>query len=303
MPTDKTRFSSKSSRSKLICQNLYGFLCGFLFKLKHPPCALKHTTLTRRLPVSSTIPFTSARAAAEAGISTLLSNTAPYKLWTGEEIAALCAIGHRTTLSKGESLALTGQKMAMVYLLERGVFEVVVTLANGSDQALGYLHPGAFIGLTHAFSLIPHEETLDYVAESDVSLWRMPAEKFKTLMREHHPIAETILAILSTRLGMMVDAVANNCLLGAEARVARCLLKSQRDAEFKVLWAKSSTAQFNVTQAQLARMLGLSRQSVGTILRDFEQKGLITMGRQKIELLNSTALRELVSGPIASVNK
>jgi CRP-like cAMP-binding protein len=178
-----------------------------------------------------------------------------------------------------------------------------VTLANGSDQALGYLHPGAFVGLTHAFSLIPHEETLDFIAESDVSVWRMPAEKFKALMYEHQAIGETIMAILSTRLGMMVDAVANNCLLGAVARVARCLLKSQRDAEFKVLWAKSSTAQFNVTQAQLARMLGLSRQSVGTILRDFEQKGLITLGRQKIELLNASALRELVTGPVAVANQ
>ena len=253
--------------------------------------------------MSSPIPYTSARAAAEASIYALLANTAPYKLWTAEEIAALCAIGHRVTLIKGESLALPHQKMAMVYLLERGVFEVVVTLANGSDQALGYLHPGAFVGLTHAFSLIPHEETLDFIAESDVSVWRMPAEKFKTLMHEHQAIGETIMAILSTRLGMMVDAVANNCLLGAVARVARCLLKSQRDAEFKVLWAKSSTAQFNVTQAQLARMLGLSRQSVGTILRDFEQKGLITLGRQKIELLNASALRELVTGPVAVANQ
>ena len=73
-----------------------------------------------------------------------------------------------------------------------------------------------------------------------------------------------------------------------------------RDDEFKVYWAKSSTDQLNVTQAQLARMLGLSRQSVGTILRVFEQKGLIDMRRQQITVLEPTALREIVQGPAPS---
>ena len=155
---------------------------------------------------------------------------------------------------------------------------------------------GAFLGLHHSLALAPPEETHEYVAESDVAAWRFAPDKFKALMREHPPLADTVIGILATRLSFMVDAVASASLLGAEARVARCLLKSERDAELKVLWAKSSTSEFNVSQAQLARMLGLSRQSVGTTLREFEQRGLIAMRRQKIELLNSTALREIVSG-------
>lgn len=237
-----------------------------------------------------------ASAAAKAVLRRVLQGTRFYQSWPDELIDALCDAGQPVRMGKGESRQFDGQTPPMVYLIESGVVEIVVILASGREQAFGYLHEGAFLGLHHSLALAPPEETHEYVAESDVAAWRFAPDKFKALMREHPPLADTVIGILATRLSFMVDAVASASLLGAEARVARCLLKSERDAELKVLWAKSSTSEFNVTQAQLARMLGLSRQSVGTTLREFEQRGLIAMRRQKIELLNSTALREIVSG-------
>lgn len=237
-----------------------------------------------------------ASAAAKVALRRVLKATNFYQAWPDELIVALCEAGQQVRMEKGESRVFNSQNPPMVYLIESGVVEIVVILSNGREQAFGYLHEGAFVGLPHSLALVAHEETHEYVAESNVVAWRFAPDGFKALMREHPPLADTVIGILATRLSFMVDAVASSSLLGAEARVARCLLKSERDAELKVLWAKSSTSEFNVTQAQLARMLGLSRQSVGTTLREFEQRGLIAMRRQKIDLLNSTALREIVSG-------
>ena len=237
---------------------------------------------------------------AEAALLNLFKTTKPYTTWTDELVRALVAIGVKVSLAKGKSLPNIYNDQPVLHLLQSGVLEIVVPLANGRELALGYLHPGSIVGMAGAFAYVPPEEAMELMAEVDCVVWRFSADKFRELMRQQWQLAETILRIESTRTGMGIDAIANISLLGAEARVARCLLKSLRDDEFKVYWAKSSTDQLNVTQAQLARMLGLSRQSVGTILRVFEQKGLIDMRRQQITVLEPTALREIVQGPAPS---
>lgn len=249
-------------------------------------------------PIEKAVPETA--KAISPKLVELLRATKPYTEWSESLIDALAAIGTRLTVTKGQVLPTRVNDRAAIYLLESGVLEVVVPLANGRELALGYLHPGAFIGNTEAFAHIPPDEETELVPEVDCVVWRFMADKFKELMRQNWQLSETMLGIAATRVGMGIDAIANTCLLSAEARVARCLLKSLRDSEFRVYWAESATPQLTLTQAQLARMLGLSRQSVGTILRVFEQKGLIEMRRQLINVYSPTALREIVQGPATS---
>jgi CRP-like cAMP-binding protein len=243
---------------------------------------------------------TPANALQTATIRRVIQAAGIYGHWSGALVDALCEAGQQVTLAKGESRVFSRHNPPMVYLLESGVLEVVIILANGREQALGYLHPGAFCGLHQSMTLMPHEETHEYLAQSDVVAWRFTPDNFKALMRSFPPLAETIAAIMATRLSLLADAVANNALLRVEARVASSLLNSIRAAELKVMLAQSSSESWDMTQAQLARMLGLTRQSVGATLREFERQGLITMRRQKIELLNPTALREIVNGVAAS---
>ncbi len=248
----------------------------------------------------STVPPPAVAEPAEAALLKLFKVTKPFTDWPPELAQALTAIGVKVTLAKGQTLPLTHMGLPVLNLLQSGVLEIVVPLANGRELALGYLHPGAIVGIAGTFAFVQPEETMDLMAEVDCVAWRFSAEKFRGLMRQNWQFTETILGIESTRTGMGIDAIANTSVLGAEARVARCLLKSLRDDEFRVYWAKSSSTHLNVTQAQLARMLGLSRQSVGTILRVFEQKGLIEMRRQQITVLEPTVLSEIVHGPAPS---
>lgn len=250
--------------------------------------------------MNSPAPAAAVAETAEAALLNLFKATKPYTAWPSELVHSLVAIGAKVSLAKGQSLPLTHMGLPVLHLLQVGVLEIVVPLANGRELALGYLHPGAFVGMAGAFAFVPPEETLELMAEVDCTAWRFSADKFRELMRQNWQFAETILGIEATRVGMGIDAIANTSVLAAEARVARCLLKSLRDDEFRVYWAKSSTTLLNITQAQLARMLGLSRQSVGTILRVFEQRGLIEMRRQQITVLEPTALREIVHGPAPS---
>ncbi len=239
---------------------------------------------------------TNADSSAAAALQTLLAVTDPYRHWQPATVAALCAIGRKTYVNPGQALVYGVRDTGHVYLVESGVFEFSVTISNGQQQAFGYLHPGAFFGLPQALSLVRQQEHYEYVAALPSVVWRFTAQQFKAWMASLPEAAETMMGIACTRLGMMQDTVANFSLLSAEARVARCLLKSLRDCEFKVYWAKSPTERFDITQGQLARMLGLSRQSVGMIMREFAQRGLVDTGRQRIDIVNPAGLQAIVSG-------
>jgi Mn-dependent DtxR family transcriptional regulator len=49
-----------------------------------------------------------------------------------------------------------------------------------------------------------------------------------------------------------------------------------------------------VTQAELAAMLGVSRESVNKQLSVFARRGLVTLGRGSVTLADATGLREVV---------
>jgi CRP/FNR family transcriptional regulator len=53
--------------------------------------------------------------------------------------------------------------------------------------------------------------------------------------------------------------------------------------------------QLNVTHQMLADELGTVREIVTRLLRRFEREGWVTLGREQIQIVNSAALRALVS--------
>ena len=181
--------------------------------------------------MNSSAPAATVAEPAEAALLNLFKTTKPYTAWPSELVRALVAIGQKVSVVKGQALCSSHMGFRAVHVVQSGVLEVVVPLANGRELALGYLHPGAFVGMTGVFAQIPPEETVEYLAEVDCVAWRFSAEKFRDFLRSHWQFAETILGIESTRSGMGIDAIANTSVLGAEARVARCLLKSLRDDE------------------------------------------------------------------------
>ncbi len=227
--------------------------------------------------------------------SGLLEKLSPFDTWIAGSLAKICEHGHRGVYQKGESIQMVGSQGTTIYLLEAGVFEFVVTIANGRDQALGYLHAGAVLGLGHSYAAVSPGESYEYVATGEAYVWHIPAVIFREVMWTDRAMADSVLTILTTRIGNLIDAYANNSLLGAHGRVARSLLQACCDPDYNVLWSRRMAATFSMTQSQLARMLGLSRQSVGTILREFAQLGLIRMGREKIEVLSEEGLQSVVT--------
>jgi CRP/FNR family transcriptional regulator, cyclic AMP receptor protein len=224
----------------------------------------------------------------------------PYSEWSDGSIASIGKLAQRVEYRKGDLIDMNSHNGATVFLIARGVFELVITIANGRDQSLGYAHPGSMMGLSDAFTPCLTRNTQEYLADTDASVWHIPTAGFKDVMWRDEAMIRSVLSGLASRLGMMVESAVSSSLLSASARVASCLLGAAESHEGTGLWTSRTRGDYSMTQSQLVRMLGLSRQSVGTVLREFSGDGLIRTARQKIELVSPEGLRAFVRGSAVS---
>jgi CRP-like cAMP-binding protein len=238
----------------------------------------------------------------QAEFLAVLRHTAPYDTWSESTFAALIRFATKVNCQKGHTIEVDNHNGDALYVLVQGVFEFQLTVASGRQQVVRYLHPGGIIGLTGVYAAQPPIEKQEMVAHVDCVVWRIPFDSFNDCLLRDQVMLRTVLAILATSMGLLLDEVANCTLLAAQARIARCLLLADTDPGYHALWFKTSAAPMRLTQSQLARMLGLSRQSVGTVLRVFESDNLVRMGRERIELLSRSGLRDVVSGRAAEAD-
>ncbi len=235
-------------------------------------------------------------AYSEPGLVELLRNSAPYRTWAESSVVTL--------LGQAQKVEFASQSKVDVYsigssicLLEKGTLELVVTLANGRDHVLGYVNSGVLLGLPTALCASPTAEQHEYFSVTPGTLWRFPATTFVELAWQDRTVMASVLYSLSFALRTMADELANANQLSAQARVARCLLAPSNARESQgLLWHVQPPASGNMTQSELARVLGLSRQSVGTILRRFAHLGLTRLGRERVEILSRPGLTAIVQG-------
>jgi CRP-like cAMP-binding protein len=105
----------------------------------------------------------------------------------------------------------------------------------------------------------------------------------------HRPdAAVALLETLALRLRRTDEALADLTFLDVPHRLARQLV---RMAAADPLAQASGDSRLKITQAELASMLGVSRESVNKQLNRFVRDGWVSLGRGWVRLENVEALR------------
>ena len=77
------------------------------------------------------------------------------------------------------------------------------------------------------------------------------------------------------------------------ARLARKLLVLA-DAYGEPAGARATRIDFPITQQELGKMTGVSRESINKLLRGWQDRGLVALGRGRVTILDQDRLRRLV---------
>lgn len=164
-------------------------------------------------------------------------------------------------------------------MLLSGSIRVVKLAPNGREVELYRLQPGESCLISSSCMLGKANYSATAVAQTDLLVFTIPPTMFKQLMARNEAFRDFVFSQFSQRLAdlmLLVEAIAFQKL---DQRLAALLL--EEGPELKT------------SHAKLADRLGTVRDIVGRLLKNFEQRALVTLGRERIRVVDPEGLREV----------
>jgi CRP/FNR family transcriptional regulator len=194
-------------------------------------------------------------------------------------LAALLAQAQLTRAQKGTVLFRPGQPCRGFPLLLEGSVRVSQTAPSGREIVLYHVGPGQGCLLSGSCLLGHSDYAASGVAETEVTLVAIPPALFQQLLLEHEPFRRFVFGMYGERLAQVMELVEEVAFRRLDARLARLLV--QRGPVVAA------------TQQKLADELGSVREIVSRLLRQFESRGWVELGRERIIVRDARALAEL----------
>jgi CRP/FNR family transcriptional regulator len=193
----------------------------------------------------------------------------------------------------GERIFAPQPRPQSVYLIEKGLARIYRLAESGAEVVLGYVTDGEVFGELSAFSERPRESFADAVHRS--TIWKIPRELFERIVGGRAALAIRLTQQIGGRFKHIESRVENLVFRDVRSRLARVLLDLARDfgADGD---GDSVRIELPLTQSELAKLIGSTRQSVNQAMRELEREGLVARRDGMLELLHSEVLRSLSGG-------
>lgn len=178
-----------------------------------------------------------------------------------------------------ETVILEGAPCRAAYFVAEGHVRILRTSPDGREQVLAQLGPARSFNTVPPFQPRPTNHATAQAVDHAV-LFAIATEDFCQLVTTCPNLARALLQDFADRLDHLTDLVEDLSLRTVRGRLARFLLEQAE--------ADAITRQW--TQAEIAAQLGTVREMIGRTLRSFADADLISMDRQRIELLDRERL-------------
>lgn len=175
-----------------------------------------------------------------------------------------------------------------VFFIVSGTARITIRSA-GRDVLLRQLETGDFFGLLVAVDTMTPAASV--IAVTNVSLARMPATVFRTVIRTNEDVCDKLLDALVDQIRSLVSRVHELSTLDVRYRVYAELLRLSRLEPNRTGRAIVSPPP---PHAEIAARVGTRRESVARELKALERAGLMERRRGAIVLTDTDQLRRLV---------
>jgi CRP-like cAMP-binding protein len=200
-----------------------------------------------------------------------LQSSEVLKAFSPDACRALALAGSPINLSAGGVLCQAGDPGDSVFVILDGEIEVRAASPGGRDVRLVALGRGAVVGEMAA--LDGGDRSADMVATRRSRLWRIPRAALLERLEAEPKAAVALLVELSARLRKTNAALESRATLGLGGRLAQLVLAEQNTAGIVAL-----------TQSELARRLGASREKVNRKLHEWAGEGLVVLTPSGVRL-------------------
>ncbi len=187
---------------------------------------------------------------------------------------------------RGEMVYGGGAECAGLILPTEGQLRAYMLTDEGRELTLYRLFPRDMCLFSASCVLRGIQFDVLVEAERDTTALFLPAEVYQGLMEESAAVANYTSELMADRFSEVMWRMDQILSKKLDGRLAALLVEESRLAE---------SASLRLTHDQLARHLGSAREVVSRLLKDFQNDGLVRLGRGGVELLDLPALEALAS--------
>lgn len=190
----------------------------------------------------------------------------------------------RVQLQQGQSIFQQGQACEHYFVLHSGQARVFTRSANGKEVLLYHMQPGEICILTTACMLGDKPFPAEAIADSALDAYRLSKLQFQQWLANSEAFRQLIFNSLGQRMDGLINTIAKLALESIDQRLAKLLL---RQPHRELAW----------THQQIADEIGSAREVVSRHLKKLAERGMVDLGRGKLQILDRDALVTVSLGP------
>jgi CRP/FNR family transcriptional regulator, cyclic AMP receptor protein len=189
-------------------------------------------------------------------------------------------------LPRGDRLFDEGDAGDRLYVVLEGKIKLTRAASDGRENLLSVLGPGEMFGELSLFD--PRPRTASAVAITDARLAALAHADLLSWLTGRPDVALHLLRALAQRLRRANDVMADLVFTDVPGRVAKALLDlADRFGEQQ---GDGLQVHHDLTQEELAQLVGASRETVNKALADFAARGWLQLSAKSVLLLDPDRL-------------
>jgi CRP/FNR family transcriptional regulator, cyclic AMP receptor protein len=190
-------------------------------------------------------------------------------------------------LSRGEHLFLEGQDGDRLYVVLDGKIKLTRAAADGRENLLSVIGPGEMFGELSLFDPRPRTSTASAVTDATVAA--LAHDALRPWLLERPDVSMHMLRALAKRVRREFDVTADLVFTDVPGRVAKNLLDLA--GRFGEQDRDGLHVHHDLTQEELAQLVGASRETVNKALADFAARGWLQISARSVLILDIERLR------------
>ena len=187
-----------------------------------------------------------------------------------EEFLSHC---HRRRYPAKSTIIYAGDQGDTLYYIIKGSVTVVIEDdSDGKEMILAYLNPGDFVG---EMGLFDQEHRSAWIrTKTECEVGEISYGKFIELSHKHPEFLFAISKQIAQRLRDTTRKVSDLAFLDVTGRVARTLVDLCKEPD---AMTHPDGMQIKITRQEIGRIVGCSREMVGRVLKDLEERELVSV--------------------------
>jgi CRP/FNR family cyclic AMP-dependent transcriptional regulator len=190
-----------------------------------------------------------------------------------ESLERLAERAVERSFRKGQLLFYQGDPGESLILILEGMVRVFLLSEDGEEIVLNSLGPGHGLGDVALVDPGPRSASVEALEATRVLV--LTRQVVLEELQNNPLFAQALLRSMGKLVRKQTEQTADLVFLDLNARVAKLLVRLAEDRGEES--ADGAVLHLALTQSDLARMVGGSRQSVNQILRSFERRGFIEL--------------------------